>query len=1056
MQSGLFHLSPIHPFREVDWLFKRTFVSAVAATLALGTLYVPMAIAGSTTAPKYVLSKKEIDLNGKPISTPMGIAANDPSTGNLTTFMPLFYLMQVLKSIGVTYTWDGHYLNITVPDSIKVDLSNVKPGNAEIKIALNGMLVATAPKLVAPDPYSHVNTTYLPIYYLGQVLKRVGITNTWDGTHWGLSLTASTPTPSGPAAASIDIAGLQVVGVGQPDALTVTVKDKDGNSLQVNSSDIKWTSSDNADAFVTPGQQFIATKPGTYTLTAAYKNISQTFKVSVYGPTTAVQLTANGSLVANGKGTQTITVTALDANGTPAQGENGTIVLSDTQGWLVASTTNGVNALAHTVSAQLKNGQGTVQVQGGIVPGLTDTVTASALSDVTPGTSVTYGSVSSTTAPQTATALQVTPVNGLQYLVANQSGNTAQFTVTVVDQSGVPMLSGTYAYNIQVSGAASYTGPTTGIYVGGQTPYPISITSKQGVTGAAVIAVSGNGVASANATVNAVIAQTPSKIQATPVGGQASFAQGGSIVFNLSGLDPNGYPSTFPNLPLAVYATNVQGLPASNLTVNGAQMTSYGVPLGSNQTITIGDTSANPDAGTYTMTIKDGSGNTWATFTVTELPGAAAKLAITANDQEVAAANPSTTLTIEYTDSYGNPAVTSAASTVTVNAVGQGSATINGQTVTSQQGVKVPLDASGRATANFTAQPYAGTTWTITATDGTLTSTPPATVSVLNTLVAGASVQVKDLTTQSPVQATAGDPLSVLFGATDTLGNSYVGTDTFSASFPTSSLVGVGGSLTYGANGYTTVSGTIGQLNGYFQSVHVGSAQTLNIQISDQTVKSARAGTAAITVLPGAFDHFAVYNTQNQLVSNNNPLTVTGGQPVQVLIRPVDYYNNAVSVATATYTVDLVDGNGNGSFRTTPSGANETQMVFPLGTSSIPMYYVNNSGSYTLSADISKLQPAHSTVTINAFTPYQSSPATNGSGTLTVTLADDDNRPVTGQATNLSATASVSGVSIGSFSETATPGVYKATVTSTAYNAHVTITVKDGSTVVGTSSDFSS
>lgn len=1022
-------------------MIRKSLTAAALASLILGGVLAPAAMADKK--PTYPESKKYIYLNGNLVTNAIGLVAKDPNTHRATTYMPLWYVFQALKQVGVTYTWDGSNLNIKPAPGMTITLTNLHPGNEDTKFYINGTLVDTAVRLVAKDPYSHVNTTYIPIWYIQYVLGHMGVVSTWDGTNWDMTVHVNSVQKL-----SLSVA-TQAVGTGQSDVVTVTATYADGLTKAVPANQVTWTTNDTADAFVSPSGQFIATKPGTYTVTAQYQGVSQTTQIQVYGATSAIHLNAKGDLVANGVSTDTVTVTANDANGLPAQNENGTVVISTDQPWLVTGTANGHNTLGQSTTVQLKGGVGTLAIQAPTTPGLTVHLTSSQLSDG--NANIQYGNLSLTSVPQVATSLSVQPVNGQKYLVANQGGNTAAFTVNVNDQAGQPMLSGYYPFNIAVSGSASYTGPATGVYVAGQTAPTITVQSNQGATGPVTVSVTGNNLGSASSTIQAVIAQQASKLVATAAGSSTSFAEGGSITYALSAVDANGLPTTYPSTAFTAYVTNAQGQVASNILVNGAAVTSSGVSLGSNQSIALSDNTSAADAGTYTMTIKDPSGNVWTSFPVNETAAAAAKLSLTSAASEVSVANPTTTLKLQYTDAYGNP--TSAPDGGALKLVasgGQGGSTINGQNAT--QGVQVTPDASGAAQVTFSAQPYAGSSWTVSASDGKLTSNA-VTVSIMNTLVSQATVALKDGSTGSTTQATAGDPLQFTFGAVDNYNNSYNGTDTFVVTYPTRALSGVTGGTD--ANGTTTVSGTLSQLAADFSHAQVAYAQTLTVKIADQSVSTATPGTTSIYVVPGQFSQFGVFDSQNQPIDSTNPVTASTNAPVELWVKPVDSMGNPVTVTSSVYTVDLSSNPTGGSFRTTPTGSDINQVTFPIGAGSEPVYFVAPSGSYTVSAVASVVSPAKSSVKLSGYQAYQSNPAQNGSGTLTVVLKDQNGLPVTGQSSALTAAASATGVSIGSFTESA-PGTYTAHVTSTANVSGVTITVKDGSTTIGSTDPFNS
>ncbi|MCL6445855.1 MAG: bacterial Ig-like domain-containing protein, partial [Alicyclobacillus sp.] len=402
---------------------KKAIQASAAAALVLGATLAPTALAADKG--QVDMYKTAIVFNGKQVSTPMHIVAQDPSTKKPTSYLPLWYIFQALKAVGIAYSWDGRTLNVQPANGINVNLDKLNPGNGPIRLEIDGTLVETAPSITAKDPYSHINSTYLPLYYVKSVLSRLGIQSSWNGSTWNMTMDVVT---------RLDISGDTTVAQGQPDDLTLTATYASGKTIAIPPGNAKWTSSDNNDGFITPRQQFLATKPGTYTLTAEYGGATQTFQVHVYGTTASIELKPNGSLVANGKSTQTVTVTALDSNGAPVLNENGSVTITASAPSLVTGSQNGNNTLGSSVTVPLKNGVGTFTVQSPTTPGLTLNLTASALTDAGKQTP-TYGTASMTSVPQTATALQVVPVHGQQYLIANQSGNTASFDVMVVDQA---------------------------------------------------------------------------------------------------------------------------------------------------------------------------------------------------------------------------------------------------------------------------------------------------------------------------------------------------------------------------------------------------------------------------------------------------------------------------------------------------------------------------------------------------------------------------------------------------------------------------------------------
>lgn len=147
--------------------------------------------APSGTAPNLTLSsnsshasvtyqQKRLIFNGAVLSTPMGFTLSN------TAYLPIWYVTPLLDKMGVKSTWDGHHWALTLPSSMHPDLSHLPTGSAPDTISLNGVVVAKDTIAVYNDPSSHQPTTFVPIWYLMQVLDRLQAQSSWDGTSWGL------------------------------------------------------------------------------------------------------------------------------------------------------------------------------------------------------------------------------------------------------------------------------------------------------------------------------------------------------------------------------------------------------------------------------------------------------------------------------------------------------------------------------------------------------------------------------------------------------------------------------------------------------------------------------------------------------------------------------------------------------------------------------------------------------------------------------------------------------------------------------------------------------
>jgi hypothetical protein len=123
--------------------------------------------------------QREIVWNGQIQNVPAVVRSD---AGTQTTYMPIWYVMQLLKSMGIASSWNGHDWNLTTSGA--PNLSNIQAGTGSTSIYLNGTLVQNVNTVAATDPSTNRQTTYMPIWYVQQILNRVGLTSTWNGMTW--------------------------------------------------------------------------------------------------------------------------------------------------------------------------------------------------------------------------------------------------------------------------------------------------------------------------------------------------------------------------------------------------------------------------------------------------------------------------------------------------------------------------------------------------------------------------------------------------------------------------------------------------------------------------------------------------------------------------------------------------------------------------------------------------------------------------------------------------------------------------------------------------------
>lgn len=172
-----------------------------ATITALSTLVVFSGISTAWASSGYTYFATSISLNGKAMSSPKHITAQDPfggANGQVTSFVPIWYLMQALRSLGITYTWDGNTLNLQVPSTVTVNYptapSPLSLGNGVMEVLVNGRVVTYAPKITYHDAGTSIGTTFVPVYYLEKAFGYIGIHTSWNGTEWSMTPSWTPPT----------------------------------------------------------------------------------------------------------------------------------------------------------------------------------------------------------------------------------------------------------------------------------------------------------------------------------------------------------------------------------------------------------------------------------------------------------------------------------------------------------------------------------------------------------------------------------------------------------------------------------------------------------------------------------------------------------------------------------------------------------------------------------------------------------------------------------------------------------------------------------------------
>ena len=184
----------------------KKFVAALSAAAIVATMAFPaMAASNTVKEDHYTLTKTVVSVNGKTAYTPYVFAAKDPNSGVMTTFIPIWYIMQVMKGAGIATTWNGNGGVLTL--SGKSGSLSIHGAHGHSSIVLNGKTVESGvPSFAVTDPNSGKLTTFFGLYYAEKMLDSLGFSNTWNGTKhvWALSVANTPPLPPGQQQATVN------------------------------------------------------------------------------------------------------------------------------------------------------------------------------------------------------------------------------------------------------------------------------------------------------------------------------------------------------------------------------------------------------------------------------------------------------------------------------------------------------------------------------------------------------------------------------------------------------------------------------------------------------------------------------------------------------------------------------------------------------------------------------------------------------------------------------------------------------------------------------------
>ncbi|WP_304458178.1 beta strand repeat-containing protein, partial [Alicyclobacillus sendaiensis] len=162
---------------------KRTLSGIASAAIVLGAIS-PVAFA-DTSSGLTQGNPLPITVNGQIIAIPYEMVGVD--SGNQTGFFPIYYFDEALAKLGIQATWNGVTHTWALTDA-NVNASSVSVaggvGTGNTTVTLNGTPIKMFNTQVAKDPAGGPNaqvTTYMPIYYVNNILQALNINGSFTG-----------------------------------------------------------------------------------------------------------------------------------------------------------------------------------------------------------------------------------------------------------------------------------------------------------------------------------------------------------------------------------------------------------------------------------------------------------------------------------------------------------------------------------------------------------------------------------------------------------------------------------------------------------------------------------------------------------------------------------------------------------------------------------------------------------------------------------------------------------------------------------------------------------
>lgn len=155
---------------------KRVLSSITAGLIVFGCA-APVAFASTASTAS---TSFKIVVNNDSLSAPHSISKNG------TTYIPVWYVIQALKTQGIHSKWNGHQWSVTTETQVASSGSAKAVGNHQASVFVNGKWIMNIPSIVATDSASSRLTTYLSVQGVQQVLSHLNIHYVWKGNEWSL------------------------------------------------------------------------------------------------------------------------------------------------------------------------------------------------------------------------------------------------------------------------------------------------------------------------------------------------------------------------------------------------------------------------------------------------------------------------------------------------------------------------------------------------------------------------------------------------------------------------------------------------------------------------------------------------------------------------------------------------------------------------------------------------------------------------------------------------------------------------------------------------------